>query len=172
MTSVTHIRFTSDIGEFIVIPLDQLRRAALRFTPYMGMTDPRTKFFGTMNSTTKRIHDQYVNGPDSYARSEVFAKKVFRYLEKASLEDIIRFVIAANRYNLTYGYGYFDLSIPTVSTQSWVQMHIDECAYNDSSIFQWPHERPEGAWVEIATYRAYQQHDTDKEEQLIDWATR
>lgn len=172
MTSATHIRFTNDIGEFIVVPLNQLRRAALRFTPYMGMGDPRTKFFGTMSPATKRLYDQYVDGPDSYDRCKVFTKKVFRYLEKASLEDIIRFVIAANRYNLTYGYGYFDLSIPTVSTQSWVQMHIDECNSNDISIFQWPHEKPEGAWVEIATYRAYQEHDTHQEEQLIGWATR
>ncbi|MGR1195124.1 hypothetical protein ACUXZ5_00860 [Alloscardovia omnicolens] len=168
MTSVTHIRFTTDSGAFMVVPLDQLRRAALRYTQYMSEGDPRTKFFATMNPTTRRIHDQYVNGPDTVSR---YAKKVFRYLEKASLEDIIRFVIFANRYNLTYGYGYFDLSIPTVSVQQWYQMHISEGDDNDT-IFAWPHEKPEGAWVEIATYRAYQQHDTDQEEQLIDWTSR
>lgn len=143
----------------------------MRYTQYVGEGDPRTKFFATMNPTTKRLYDQYVNGSDSYARSEVFAKKVFRYLEKASLEDIIRFVIFANRYNLTYGYGYSDLSIPTVSVQQWYQMHISEGDDNDT-IFAWPHEKPEDAWVEIATYRAYQQHDTDQEEQLIDWTSR
>ena len=61
MTSVTHIRFTTDSGAFMVVPLDQLRRAALRYTQYMSEGDPRTKFFATMNSTTRRIHDQYVN---------------------------------------------------------------------------------------------------------------
>lgn len=39
MTSVTHIRFTTDAGAFMVVPLDQLRRAALRYTQYMSEGD-------------------------------------------------------------------------------------------------------------------------------------
>ncbi|WP_148130796.1 hypothetical protein [Alloscardovia sp. HMSC034E08] len=73
----------------------------------------------------------------------------------------------SNSKQLTYGYGYFDDTIPTGESENWFKKNIN--GEGMTYMIALNEDAPEGAWVEIATYEALHTHDDFEEESLIDW---